>query len=56
MAGTNTTNPPDPLTKLLGLAVVGGIVWFIFFRKSGKAIAPLTVKDILEEQIARKLV
>jgi DNA modification methylase len=26
-----------------------------FFRKSGKAIIPLTVRDILDEQIARKL-
>ncbi|HNS23094.1 MAG TPA: hypothetical protein PKH24_21530, partial [Sedimentisphaerales bacterium] len=26
-----------------------------FFRKSGKAIVALTVKDILEEQIAYKL-
>jgi DNA modification methylase len=26
-----------------------------FFRKSGKVIVPLTVKDILEEQLARKL-
>jgi len=26
-----------------------------FFRQSGKAIIALTVKDILEEQIARKL-
>lgn len=26
-----------------------------FFRKSGKAIVALTVKDILEEQIAHKL-
>ena len=27
-----------------------------FFKKSGKVIVPLTVKEILEEQIARKLV
>ena len=27
-----------------------------FFRKSGKVIIPLTVKEILEEQIAKKLV
>ena len=27
-----------------------------FFRRSGKVIVPLTVKDILEEQLARKLV
>ncbi len=27
-----------------------------FFRKSGKAIVPLTVREILDEQIARKLV
>jgi len=26
-----------------------------FFRRSGKSIIPLTVKDVLEEQIARKL-
>ena len=26
-----------------------------FFRKSGRIIIPLTVKDILNEQIARKL-
>jgi hypothetical protein len=26
-----------------------------FFRRSGKSIIPLTVKDILDEQIARKL-
>jgi hypothetical protein len=26
-----------------------------FFRKSGKVIVPLTVKEILDEQIARKL-
>jgi hypothetical protein len=26
-----------------------------FFKKSGKSIIPLTVKDILEEQIAYKL-
>ena len=26
-----------------------------FFRKSGKVIVPLTVKDILEEQLAKKL-
>jgi len=27
-----------------------------FFRRTGKVIVPLTVKDILEEQLARKLV
>jgi hypothetical protein len=27
-----------------------------FFRKSGKVIVALTVKEILEEEIARKLV
>ncbi len=27
-----------------------------FFRKSGKVIVPLTVREILEEEIARKLV
>ena len=27
-----------------------------FFRKTGKAIIPLTVREILDEQIARKLV
>jgi hypothetical protein len=26
-----------------------------FFRRTGKVIVPLTVKDILEEQLARKL-
>ena len=26
-----------------------------FFRRSGKSIIPLTVKEILEQQIARKL-
>ena len=26
-----------------------------FFRKSGKAIVPLTVREILDEQIAQKL-
>jgi len=26
-----------------------------FFRRTGKIIVPLTVKDILEEQLARKL-
>jgi hypothetical protein len=27
-----------------------------FFRKSGRVIVPLTVKEILEDQIAQKLV
>ncbi len=27
-----------------------------FFKRSGKAIVPLTVQEILDEQIARKLV
>jgi len=27
-----------------------------FFRKCGKSIVPLTAKDILDEQIARKLI
>ena len=27
-----------------------------FFRRSGKAVVPLTVQEILDEQIARKLV
>jgi hypothetical protein len=26
-----------------------------FFKKSGKAIVPLTIKEILEEQVAYKL-
>jgi len=27
----------------------------IHFRRTGKVIVPLTVKDILEEQLARRL-
>jgi len=42
------TQPPPPGCH--GLLAIRA-----FFRRSGKAIIPLTVKEILDEEIAKKL-
>jgi hypothetical protein len=49
------TGIPDALTEPPPAACHGLLAIRAFFRRSGKSIIALTVKEILDEEIAKKL-